>query len=72
MLLAVNSACKIKVAFKYLSLKKKTKQPNNVTEAESELRRSRSEDKELIVHVPVIQREELLCPVQKSEYESPL
>lgn len=38
----------------------------------AELHRSRSEDKELIVHVPVIQREEFLCPMQESEYEGPL
>lgn len=39
-------------------------------QATAELHRNRSEDKELIV--PVIQREELLCLVQESEYESPL
>lgn len=56
----------------YLSLKKKKKENANVDQATEELRRSRSEDEELVVHVPVIQREELLHPVQESEYESPL
>lgn len=41
-------------------------------QAPAELHRSRSEDKELIVLVPVIQREELLCLLPESAYESPL
>lgn len=41
-------------------------------QAPAEPRRGRSEDKELIVRVPVIQREEPLCPMPESEYESPL
>lgn len=69
MLFAMNSACKIKVIFKFFFNKKRKP---NVHQAPAELQRGRSEDKELIVCVPVIQREEPLCPMPESEYESPL
>jgi len=72
MLLAMNSICKIKVVFKFGKGKKKKKRNPSVDQATAELGRNRSEDKELIVRAPVIQREELLCPMHESEYQSPL
>lgn len=69
MLLAMNSVCKIEVILKFFF--NKERKPN-VHQAPAEPRRGRSKDKELIVRVPVIQREEPLCPMPESEYESPL